>query len=53
MEMIQIVPKAIDAWIDLILDPEYLGPQQTSRINYDHEFTLLSGFSQVLQKLRG
>lgn len=40
----EINPRTLDAWIGLLLDPEYLTAQQGSRISYDHEYTLLVSF---------
>lgn len=39
----EVKPKTVDAWIDLLLDPDYLKKQHSTRINYSHEFSLLSG----------
>lgn len=44
MSVSSINARTLDAWIDLLLDPAYLGAQQGSRICYDHEFTLLTTF---------
>lgn len=35
-------PTLVDRWIDFLHDPEYLETQNTTRVNYDHEYTLLS-----------
>lgn len=43
MEMTTVTPKVIDGWLNLMLDPDYLGLQQKTRINYEKEFILLSG----------
>ncbi len=44
MPMSTINSKTLDAWINLLLDPEYVKAQQGSRICYEHEFTLLVSF---------
>lgn len=44
MPVRSITAKTLDTWIDLLFDPKYLQPQQGSRINYEHETTLLTTF---------
>lgn len=38
----QVTPKYIDAWLDLLHDPQYLESQHNTRINYEKEFSILS-----------
>lgn len=42
MSMKQINAKVVDAWLNLLYDPEYLETQQASRINYEKEYSILS-----------
>jgi integrase len=42
MDMHEIRPRILDGWVNLLLDPAYLAKQKKSRINYRHEFSLLS-----------
>lgn len=43
LTMSQISPKAVDAWLDLLLDPAYRASQHKTRVSYEHEYFLLSG----------
>lgn len=42
LNMSEVNSKAVDAWLNLLYDPEYLEMQQSSRINYEKEFSILS-----------
>lgn len=43
LPMSKITPQIVDRWLDLIHDTDYKRLQRVNRLNYQHEYTLLSG----------
>lgn len=43
MKMEQITSEAVDVWLDLMYSKDYLKLQNKTRINYAHEYDILSG----------